>query len=64
MAKRKQPQPRVKPIGKALRWTDEDIARLAEVTPEDIACAKAEFNRLAPRKLRGLLDAKPERRKR
>jgi hypothetical protein len=51
------------PVGRAIRWTAADIERLAEITPEDIASAKAQFNRLAPRKLRGLLDAKGKVRK-
>lgn len=49
-----------KPAGAALNWTEADIARMAEVTPEDVNAAKANFKRLAPRKVKDLLDAKPD----
>lgn len=35
----------VKPSGKAIRWTEADIASLAEITPADIADAKSNARR-------------------
>lgn len=53
----KQPKPG-KPVGQALAWTDADLDRLAEITPEDITSAKAHAERLMPKKLKPLLKAK------
>lgn len=54
MAKRK-----VK-LGKAIKWTDDDLDRLAEITPADIEAAKAWWAAYAPRRFKKLLEAKPE----
>lgn len=56
--------PKPKPVGHAEPWTQADIDALAEITPEDIASAKATFKRLAPKRARTLLDAKPDGRTR
>lgn len=57
MAKKSQPS---KVQGEAIDWSDDDIDRLSEITPEDIASAKAHWNRVAPKKLKKVLDAKKE----
>jgi hypothetical protein len=54
MAQSKAP----KITGKALDWSDAEIDRLTEITPEDVASAKAVYRRLAPKKAKRLLDAK------
>lgn len=51
-------KPKAKPQGKAVDWTDAEIERLAEVTPEDVAAAKAHWKRLAPKRAKRLLDAR------
>lgn len=52
------PKPPGKPVGKAIRWSAEDIERLAEITPEDIASAKAHSNRLMPKRMKPIMAAK------
>jgi hypothetical protein len=47
-----------KPVGHAIRWTAADVARLADITAEDVAAAKAQVVRLAPKRVRAMLDAK------
>jgi hypothetical protein len=42
--------------GKAIAWTAADIKRLSTVMAEDVACAKATARRLAPKRLRRLLE--------
>jgi len=59
----KKPAPKVKPVGTHLNWTEADLDRLSDVTPEDQAAAKAFWRRQAPKPLRKLLDAKPRKRK-
>lgn len=59
MAKKK-PKPAGSPQGEAVQWSEADIERLAEITPEDIASAKAHWNRLAPKRIKRVLDAKKE----
>jgi hypothetical protein len=53
-------QPKSKVTGEALDWDDAEIDRLAEITPEDIASAKAQFKRQAPKKIKDVLDAQVE----
>lgn len=54
----KQPKPPGKPVGQALEWSDEEIDRLATITPEDIAAAKSHAERLMPKRVKPLLKAK------
>ena len=61
MTRKQKPKRRSTLVGRAIRWTEADLDRLARVTPEDVAAAKAMFDRLAPPKLRGLLDAEGKR---
>jgi hypothetical protein len=58
MAKVKKPAQPSKVVGEAIDWTDADLDKLAEITPEDVASAKATYRRLAPKKAKRLLDAK------
>jgi hypothetical protein len=53
-----QPAAKSKIVGKPLEWSDAEIDRLAQITPEDTASAKATYRRLAPKKAKRLLDAK------
>lgn len=46
--------------GKPLPLTDEELDAMSEITPADIAGAKALWDEFAPPDMRGLLDAKPE----
>jgi hypothetical protein len=57
-AKDGKPKPPGRPVGRTARWSAADLYRLARVGPEDVAAAKAEFRRLAPRSVRKLLDRK------
>lgn len=50
--------PKVKPVGQPIEWSEADIERLANVTEEDKAAAKAFWRRTAPRKLKRIVDAK------
>ena len=50
-------EPKRKPMGKAIEWSDEDLERLAEITPEDIEAAKALVEGSSPL-LAKLMDAK------
>lgn len=56
----KPPEEKRVPLGKGLGWTEEDIDRLAEITPQDIEEAKAAWRRDAPPWARELLDATEE----
>lgn len=38
----------VKPLGKAITWTDDELDRLADITPADIEAAKARVESDAP----------------
>lgn len=58
MAKAKKLKAAAKIVGEAIDWTDEEIDRMAEITPEDVASAKATYRRLAPKRAKRLLDAK------
>ena len=58
MAEQNSPAAKSKIVGKPIEWSDADIDRLAEITPEDTASAKATYRRLAPKKAKRLLDAK------
>lgn len=54
-----QPSPKpVIPVGDPIPWTEADIERLSNVTEEDKAAGKAFWRRQAPRKLKGIVDAK------
>ena len=52
----KQPKPG-KPVGRAIRWSDEELDRLATVSDEDIAAAKSHAERLMPKRVKPLLKA-------
>jgi hypothetical protein len=60
MAKR-IPGKKITPVGEPLNWTEADIDRLSQVTEEDKAAANAFWRRQSPRKMKTLLNAKPER---
>ncbi len=51
------------PVGEPLVLTAADIARLAEATPEDIASAAAEFERLATPSVKRLLSRRTKGRR-
>ncbi len=53
------PEERKKARGKALRWSEEDIEALAEVTPADIERAKVWWRTHAPPIAKDILDAEP-----
>ena len=48
-----------RPRGKAIRWTEADLDRLAQVSPEDVEEAKVAYRKDAPTRYRDLLDAEP-----
>jgi hypothetical protein len=56
-----EPAPAPVARGEATEWTDADLDRMAEVTPEDIRDARTAFHRDAPAESRGLIDAEEER---
>jgi hypothetical protein len=59
-----QKQPKRKPLGKAISWSDQDLQQMATITPADIKAAVALWRNAAPKRLAGLLDAsvqQPER---
>jgi hypothetical protein len=59
-----QKQPKRKPLGHAIAWTDQDLAEMSQVTQSDIKAAQALWRNAAPKRLAGLLDAtvqQPER---
>lgn len=60
MAESQQPKKRRKPVGKSLRWTEQDRADLSEVKPADIKSAAEFWRAHAPPALRNLLDAEPD----
>jgi hypothetical protein len=47
---------RAKLVGQALDWSAAEVDRLATVTPEDVAAARATFRLPAPKRARRLLD--------
>lgn len=58
MSQQPKPKPKRKvPRGKALNWTDEDLDRLSQVTPEDIQQAAARWREAASPQYQNLLDA-------
>jgi hypothetical protein len=62
MAKARDPNPKVVPIGEPLNWTPEELDRLSQVTEEDKAAARAFWRRQAPAgPMKKLLDAKKKR---
>ena len=48
-------------LGPALDLTPEQLDQAAQVTPTDVAIARATWNRDAPAKLRELLDTETEK---
>ena len=48
------------PKRRAIPWTDADLDRLAEITPEAVEESRAWWHRHAPARYRELLDATPE----
>jgi hypothetical protein len=50
-------KPKRKPLGKAIAWTDQDLAEMATITSSDIKAAVAMWRNAAPKRLAGLLDA-------
>lgn len=52
-----QKQPKRKPLGHAINWTDQDLQQMAQVTQADIKAAQALWRNDAPKRLAGLLDA-------
>lgn len=56
---RRRNSPAPKGIGLPLPWTDADLERLSEVTPEDITRAQALWRSAASPQYRDLLDAAP-----
>jgi hypothetical protein len=63
--KRSKPEPKFIPAdgARSLEWSDADIDRLADVTPEDVASGKAFWRAKAGGPMKRLLDAKPRKRK-
>jgi hypothetical protein len=51
-------EPRRKPLGKPLMWSDAEIDRMSEITPEIIEQAKAFVSANAP-ELSKMMDAEP-----
>lgn len=49
--------PKRKPLGKAIQWSDADLAALSEITPQDIAAAKEHWRTAADPHYADLLDA-------
>jgi hypothetical protein len=47
-------------LGDDASWTDEDMTRLAEITPEELVNASALWDQAAPAELKGLLGAPKE----
>lgn len=59
MAKKsRKPSEPSKVVGHAIDWTDAEIDELAKITDEDVASAKANYRRLAPKRAKRLLDAR------
>jgi len=52
-----QKQPKRKPLGHAINWTDQDLQQMAQVTQSDIKAAVEMWRNSAPKRLAGLLDA-------
>jgi hypothetical protein len=45
--------------GKAIEWSDEEIAKLVDVTPADVERARVWWLANAPKEAREILDAEP-----
>lgn len=45
------------PLGKAIRFSDEDLDQLSRVTPADIEKSKQAWKRTVPKEYKTLLDA-------
>jgi hypothetical protein len=59
-----QKQPKRKPLGHTINWSDQDLQQMATITPADIKNAVAMWHNDAPKRLASLLDAsvqQPER---
>lgn len=52
-----QPPQVVKPFGRAIDWTADQLDRLSEVTDADIEAASLHWQAYAPRPYKSLLDA-------
>lgn len=50
-------QPKKKPLGAAITWTDADLDHMAEISPTDLKAAEALWRNEAPPKLKALLSA-------
>ena len=50
-------QKKRKPMGKPIEWTEADIEKMSEVTPEDIEQAAERWREVASPKYKNLLDA-------
>lgn len=46
-------------LGPAIPWSDDDLDRLSQISPEDLEAGKALWRETAPPKLATLLDAEP-----
>jgi hypothetical protein len=53
----RQQQPKRKPLGHTINWSDQDLQQMATITPADIKNAVAMWHNDAPERLAGLLDA-------
>ena len=60
MADKDSSAPRTVPMGGRDPISDEELEKLAEITPEDIQSAKAAWRRHAPPSMKTLLDAPVE----
>lgn len=49
-----------KPLGKPIEHTDEDLEKLAEISPADVKAAVKLWENASPRPLKKLLSAKVE----
>lgn len=47
-------------LGKAISWTDAELAQLSEVTEKDIEAAAKWWRRYSPKRYRKLLNATPD----
>ena len=59
---RKSPEPKVNSVGNHLHWSEADLDRLSEVTPEDVTSGLAAWEANAPGPAKRLLRAKPRTR--
>lgn len=50
-------QPKKKPLGAAITWTDADLDHMAEISPTDLKAAEALWRNEAPQRYANLLSA-------